>query len=341
MAAHGWWTTHSVEEWLFAEGHRFDFHQAIRLLSMLRPDAVPLGEGVDPSKEPVRLRAAADMGFPASEIAEITLPEEPGAPPVLAVRFMGLAEPQGPLPLALTALVADRARRGDTALRDFLDLFHHRLLSLLVRARRQRRMDLHIGSPEGHPAASYLFALLGLGTPGSTGRMKIPERSLLRYAGLLAQRRSLSGLEVLLSDFFGAKVASSPLIGAFRVLDPAQRTAIGITGKNQWLGHGAVVGSRTWDQQASFELRIGPLSFSRFLDLLPGGGAFTALVELTRFYVQGRFDVGLRLLVAADEIPEPRLGARGGLRLGWTSWIARRRRASDGEVRISPRLTRS
>jgi predicted component of type VI protein secretion system len=58
-----------------------------------------------------------------------------GARPRLGVRFFGLTGPQGPMPLHFTEYVRERARNhGDPTLARFLDLFHHRLLSLFYRA---------------------------------------------------------------------------------------------------------------------------------------------------------------------------------------------------------------
>ncbi len=39
MATYGWGSPHPVEEWLLAEAYRFDFHQAMRLLALMRPEA--------------------------------------------------------------------------------------------------------------------------------------------------------------------------------------------------------------------------------------------------------------------------------------------------------------
>ena len=71
MATYGWREKHSVEEWLFEEGYRFDFFQAIKLLEKIHPDRVPIGEGSEANKEAVAISSSIDLEFPASDVAEV------------------------------------------------------------------------------------------------------------------------------------------------------------------------------------------------------------------------------------------------------------------------------
>jgi len=340
MATHGWGTDRPVEKLLFEEGHRFDFYQAVKLLEMLQPEKASVGEGPEPGKEAVHFKSKVAVQFPATELSEITPPGADGKPAEMTVNFLGLAGCLGPLPMPYTELILERVWHKDTALRDFLDIFNHRLISLLYRVRKTHRVGFDFRSPEQSNFASYLFSLIGLGTKGLQGRMRVRDRSLLFYAAFLTQRpRSMIALERLLSDYFKVRVKGVPLCGQWHRLEEDQLTYIGVSGQNQILGHSAVVGTRIWDQQGKYEICVGPLTFREFLDFLPIGDRFTPLCELTRFYVGTELEFDIRLMLKGDEIPESRLGVTGGPRLGWTSWLkTRKSKAEYGEVGLSPRL---
>lgn len=320
MAGPEWREKPSIAAELFREGHEFSFYQAVRLLELLRPKSFPLGQGTDPAQEAVRLRAACRLAFPASDIAEL----RDGDPPELVVNFLSLAGAHGPLPHVITEHLLERTHRKDTAFADFLDLFHHRLLSLIYRVHRAHRVGIETGPIESHAFASYLYALLGMGTEGLAGRMKIPDRALLRYTGLLHKSpRDATGLTHLLTDYFAVPVRCEPLIGAFRPLDASQCSSLGDSGQNRQLGIDTKLGSSVWDQQAGIRLVIGPLSAEQYQDFLPGGSRCIALCELSRFYIGPQTDLKVSALLSGADRPPLVLSSLGKkqARLGWTSWL--------------------
>jgi type VI secretion system protein ImpH len=372
MGAYGWGKNHSVVKWLFAEGYRFDFFQAVRLLEMLySPEKSQYDEGVEldtkamirrppksgaaspatiPDSEKVedfvRFKSAVGLGFPTSDIKTVKLRQPPpGAPPKrspeklhesppvtadetpiteMTVNLMGLAGALGPLDMPTTELIIERAAKKDTALKDFLDIFNHRLISLLYRIRKMHRIGLEHEPPGQDKISSYLFSIIGLGTEGLRGRMLVRDRSLLHYAGLLSQQpRSIVGLELILSDYFKIKVKGHQFVGQWYDLEESQWTRIGEqAGQNHVLGRGAVVvGTRVWDQQAKIEIHLGPLTYQQFLDFIPTGWGYRALCDLTRFYLGDTLDVSFRLILRGEEVPLPMLGMIDEPLLGWTSWL--------------------
>ena len=74
MATYGWGTVHPVEDWLFEEGYRFDFYQAVRLLEMIYPEKLSVGEASEPDFEVVRFKSRVSLAFPAGQIREIRAP---------------------------------------------------------------------------------------------------------------------------------------------------------------------------------------------------------------------------------------------------------------------------
>jgi type VI secretion system protein ImpH len=175
-----------VEELLRSEPYRFEFFQAIRLLERMAPDRKALGRFTNPADEVARLGTHPSLSFPASEIQSIDWPE--GKPPSLAVNFMGVTGPQGPLPHFYTTLILSRLRSGDKTLRDFLDLFHHRMLSFFYQAWEKYRFAVSYERGDRDRFSHHLLDLIGLGTLGLQERLAVPDDAFLFFAGILGQR---------------------------------------------------------------------------------------------------------------------------------------------------------
>ena len=336
MAGYGWRKDRALSEQLFAESYRFDFFQAVRLLELLTPDAATLGEGVRHHREAVRFRSSLGAQFPPSEIDAVRPAAGAASPPEMTVNFFGLAGAFGPLPRPIGEQIVERVRRHDTAGRDFLDIFNHRLISLFFRIRRRHRAALARGAPQHASFARYLFALIGLGTNGLQGRLDgLPDRALLHYAGLLAiEPRSLHAIERTVAAHFAVPVRGEPLVGRWIALGADQETRLGASGRNSRLGDGLVLGKRYWEQSAAIRLTLGPLGFARFRQFLPVGDGWRPLKALVGLIAGHNTDCELRLILAAAEIPKLRLSTTNGGRLGWTAWLQTQPPARDGEVNV-------
>ncbi len=329
----------------------FDFYQAVRLLERAAGGACTPGDGADPAAEPVRFRAAGGFAFPPADLVSVR--PGPGGQPEMTVAFLALGGAQGPLPVPLAERAVHRLAENDAATRDFLDLFHHRLVSLVYRMGRRMRPVLQEMPPGETEIAGWLRALVGLGTPGLRDRLPgVDDRALLARAGLLAHEvRSQAGLEGLLADHFGVPVSIQPLWGRWLPIPDDQRTRIGRTGGSRTLGADAVLGARWHDPQAAIGIRMGPLGIDLYRSFLPAepvtgdpadGRALVELRELVRFYAGVETDFVLTLVLRAPEVPRTRLSAArtaASPRLGWDAWVRTRPLAEDAEVLVDPAET--
>ncbi|MFN2531635.1 MAG: type VI secretion system baseplate subunit TssG [Pyrinomonadaceae bacterium] len=322
-----------LDEELFDEAFRFEFFQAVRLLERIEPDREPVGRDTPPSREVVRFRTRQTLSFPASEIYEITRDaEEPlEAQPDMMVAFMGLTGPLGVLPHHYTELVMDRARYKDTALWAFLDIFNHRMISLFYRMWEKHRFPVAYERGELDQFTSYLFDITGMGTGGLRGRSSFDDQALIYYGGLVAQRpHSASAIAAIISDYFSVPARVVQFSGQWLSLDD-NVTRLGAAFSN--LGVNTIAGSRVWDSQSKFRIRLGPLSFHEFKTFVPDGSAFRPINELLQHLVGLEFDFDLQLVLKAADVPPCQLRASSadGPKLGWTSWLKTRDRTTNDE----------
>ena len=311
-----------IERVLGEEPYRFEFFQAVRLLERVLRDRAAPGRFVNPQTEAVRFAVHNTNAFPASQIQSLTWRE--GRPPLMVVNFMGLTGPEGVLPLYYTQFVAERVRARDTALRDFLDIFNHRMISLFYQAWERYRFTVQYERGEGDRLSHYLLDLIGLGTKGLGRRQKVSDDSLAYYAGLLGQRpRSAQALRQLIEDYFDVPAEVVQFAGAWYRLDlPTQCRLDTSATESEQLAVGAVVGDEIWDLQSRVRIRLGPLALDQYRDFLPTGTAYEPLQALVRFFAGNEFDFEVQLVLKREQVPGCELG-RGDQtapRLGWLTW---------------------
>lgn len=329
MAGAGWRTEHSLISQLRSNPEWFDLYQAVLVMERDAArggaTAAVLGEGADAAQEAIRFHASLRARPSADPLEQVERQEFPSGRTRFRVKmnFLGLGGPFAPLPPPISELLADRVRAGDGAMRDFLDLFNHRLASLLVRARRAHRPDVTGREPWRTNMADWLAALCGLGVPDLRRRLSLPDRSLYRHAGLLNRPvASQHGLERLLSDHFGVTIRVEPLTGSWMALEPEDRMVLGRRADSSRLGQGAVLGARVWDQTAGITLVLTGLSLHKYVSFLPGRRGARALADLVALHAGRHLEVTVRLSLRPDAVPPLRLGQEeGGRHLGRTTFL--------------------
>jgi type VI secretion system protein ImpH len=308
----------TVEDILTSEPYRFEFHQAIKLLEYLNSEAIPFGETVEPRDEVVSIKSRVYLESLSSDIYSLENKNLKDTPPILNVNFMGLAGIQGPLPFPYTEMIIQRVRSGDTSLKDFLDIFNHRLVSILHRIRKQYLISLNTQTPEKTEIAVGLKSFLGLGQNALQNRLHVKDRSLLDYAGLYWMNpRSADGLESILRSYFHIPVKVYKCIGGWTELSTNQMTRIGESGQWQILGQGAVLGTRVWSQESFMKLLIGPLSPKTLEVFLPIGPGYQKFQELVKLYVGPT--ISYRMNITVHNPPPTHLGRKSYL--GWRAWL--------------------
>ncbi len=241
----------------------------------------------------------------------------------ISVNFLGIAGAQGPLPIVYTEMVLQRLKVKDPVLRDFLDLFNHRYISLSYRISEKLNPTLQRGTPEETPLGKILTRLTGIATDQD---MAFPIRSILSYTRFFWKKPHTPNiLKQILQNYFGQHVTIQLFQGGWISLDAYKKTILGkSTSQNNLLGKTAVVGSRVWCQDQSFNVCLTIKTPEEYLQFLPQGPAHLELRQFLNAYVSPRFFVKIALkLIRKPPSCLANPGRRFPFILGWTSWLLR------------------
>ncbi len=331
--------TPSLAPTLLRDPRKFSFYGAVHLLETANPEAAPVGYLGPPSRECLRLRPSVSMSFPEADLEEVETIEVDGKNLTrLTTTFLGLYGVTSPIPLfyaeELLRDVLDAPEGQEPATRAFLDIIHHRLLSLLYRCWKKYRY-LYQKDTEGRdPLTRHLLCLVGLdhGT-GSSAESRAHLR-LLSLAGLITQQpRSAAGLEAFLRGLLGhVPLQVEQCTPSWMEIPADQHTVLGRS--RAILGEETVAGQRILSAGNHFTLRLGPLSREEFRKFLPCGPGFALVVGLGRFFVGLALEFTVELVLKRDQAGPLPLGKTGMGRLGWDAWLFSRQPEEELHVKL-------
>jgi type VI secretion system protein ImpH len=313
--------------------YAFDYFSAMRRVECRYPERPRLGTSKRPADEPVRLSQEPDLTFEAASLTGFQTGTD-GRPHRLSVRLLGLLGPNGPLPLHLTEYVKRRIRdHSDPTLAHFLDIFHHRMLSLFYRAWANNEPTVSFDRPDSDRFGDYIGSLAGLGMSSLHKRDAIADQTKLFYCGrLAAQNRCAEGLQAVLMDYFHVPAGIEEFVGEWVALPEEQICRLGVDKANGKLGQTAVAGAKVWSCQHKFRIHLGPLTMAQYEYFLPSGESIGRLVPLVRNYIGDELAWDVRLVLKKEEVPPVCLD--GAFRLGWNTWMGGRSRTKDSEELI-------
>lgn len=310
---------------LRAAPHSTFFH-IVALLERLTKENKRVGGDGPASEEGIRFRHDYDLGFSAGDIARVEVKALPRraergleAPkPVFEVTttFLGLTGTISPLPLYIAEEVLHEDDQHPVR-RDFLDIFHHRLISLFYRSvSKYAPAREHLSHRSDAWMKRALF-LTGLDPDIQTRDMRVHPSVLVRLAPLLAGRgRGPRVLALALREALGealapdGKVNIKQFAGGWIEVDQEQRMALGES--NNVLGVEAILGKRAYDQSGRFSVQIGPLHRHNFRRFLRDGDLLPVVKDMVELCVREPLDFDVELLLASDAVPSFTLSAAGG-----------------------------
>lgn len=318
-------------------GRHYDFFVTVGMLERLTPDAVRIGGDGPYPRESIRFRHDPSLAFSTGDISAVKYVEVPRAKEdaldrrrhryEVTTAFLGLTGSASPLPGFMSEELLQAQEQG--RLRgEFLDLFHHRFVSLVYRIGVKYDLAREFAQDCSDPWTKRILALGGLDAFSERRPKHIPMWRLVRLAPLLAARvRSGKVIEKAIRDICDealdpeARVFMQQFAGSWVPLDPEQRTMLGI--RNTVLGQSAVLGVQCYHRAGKAVVVIGPLheNFRRFL---ADGDMYPRVKELLELMCPEPIEFELDLVLAEHARPPFKLGAAANQRVGIDTWLSSR-----------------
>lgn len=308
---------------LLKEPYLFSFFQAVYIIekySSSISDIRYVGNTGPAELESIRFKPDASLAFPVSDIVSIEKIRD--LPPrfEITTSFLGLYGSDSPLPDFYTEDII-RSEPEESYVKDFLDIFHHRILSLFYRCWLKYRYYIQFVSDGKDEFSQRILDLIGIGTQGIKENLKIRPVRLIRYVGLFSQnKKSASALEGILSDYFdGIPVRIHQYVGRWITIGKEDRIALGL--QNSQLGINTTLGAKVFDCSGKFRISINISKYADYISFLPEGEYFQALTEITQSFLNAPLDFDEELIIPASEVPFLCLSSSEGAKLGRTSWL--------------------
>ena len=323
----------------------------------------PLASAAPPAREILRFKAQSSLSFVASDVIRIeereisapfstrqrgdaerdkdgrdSLNTEDMAPEKqwsMEVGFGGLVGSQGVMPYYLTEVVHRELREKNTALRDFLDIFHHRNISLFYRAWQKYQLPVNYESAKLRKArepdlfSQALASIAGLGTSELRYRMPIPDDVLYGMAGHLGRQQcSAAALESMIRQYFGLKVSVEQFQGQWDDLPedvltrlPGPRYPLGV---NNRLGTDTILGTQCFQAQNKFRIVIEPLDYEEHMAIAPGSEKLEALKSFIQLSAGIEMDFEISATLYTSQVSPVQLTGDDSHQplLGWNTHMA-------------------
>ena len=298
----------AITQHLVDNASHFEFFQAIHVLEENWHGHGEIGNGLD---KWVRMRPASEISFPAADIRRCVFKKNGTLD--LELNFMGLYGVDAPVPNYFVELVA-RNDESSMAMREFLDIFCHRLYAQYYQAWKKYRPHLHL-EKENSPFLDYLKSL-----SGNVIMDTDPCSTEYSYCAALGSRvHGAAGLGGILSDWLeGIPVTIREFVP--RWVRVERDHALGVDDNSYIVGDTMFLGDEILDVSGKIEIHIGPVTVEEAKNLLPGKNAVKGVGNLVRQYLEPIIDFDLVILVKPSKGVSAALG-KDAMVLGWSCWL--------------------
>ncbi|GLS26061.1 type VI secretion system baseplate subunit TssG [Marinibactrum halimedae] len=328
--------------------YQFEFFQAVRLLeraAALAPDydgfaSAPPGGRARAGDEAIRFRNVNRLAFNNSDISDIKAvstvdfgdQEGPEQRWQVDSSILGLTGSHGVMPYYLSEQVIRELKQKNPSLKEFLDIFEHRTLSLFYEAWHKYQLPVNYErnkqlSKRRPDSFTHLFlSLIGLGFDELSSRMRVRDEALIGTAAIFARGAvTEEGIRQLMKHHFDLDVTVKQFVGSWQELPPDILTRLPgedvPAGQNNCLGLNAIIGSHSFQAQGKFAVIVEPLPIERYMELSPGSRKLESIKSLLDFATGNEFEFEIEVSLSSASVPPVQLEDEAEPMLGWNTHL--------------------
>ena len=320
-------TDHRRTEALVKAAPTASFVELVHAIERTHSGGAIVGGAGPAAEEPVRFRHDPSLSFPSGDVSHATTSPSASSTDQIALTatFLGLTGSASPLPSYLAEEVLQEDPEQPVQ-RDFLDLFHHRLLGLLYRGLIGQRYPETFRSGGTDELSARFLCLAGVDQLASEQASLLPRPLLLRLSALLSIHRPTvealtKALQIAFDDLLeGGRVGVEPLAGGQVLIAGSQQMRLGVNSRLQRAG-GMPLGTRVLCASSKLRVHMGPLSRASY-DKLRTPTQLELLRNLVAVFSQQAIDCELVVGLRADATCVWRLGTGAPAEVGRNTWLA-------------------
>lgn len=321
---------------IIENAHQLDFYKAVFVienqLKCADSDYRHVGYDSHPKMELVKFSSVQKLGFPGNSISKV---ESNGYSDnfhqvTMHISFMGLTGCAGALPQFYTELVLQRIKYKDTAMRDFYDMFNHRLVSMYYRAWKKYKQPLsYVKAHINKDPYTEILTLLSGGE----------QLHHLHCSGVFNRKiRNATDLQQLLQYYLDCSVEINQMVGQWRELKPQEQTSLAsigsFEGQNAQLGVDSMLGQKVWDLSSQVDVEITCTKKDQASHFLPKGKLYQIATKILKDYLGHSIQYRLNINTRFEHFAISSL-SKNNMQLGSSSFLAVRESQMDKETHLS------
>lgn len=295
----------------------YDLYRLIDIFQNKNPNATPLGKGTNPRKECIKIRSSFTLAHKSSAVQKIDYSKEDNQT-IFHTNLLSISGLYGPLPDTYGEIIQKSIKNKNPALQEFLDIFSHRLISLLYK--NYRHGSIHTASKdETDNFVGYtLHCLTGLTyfePYFDFERKKIYKLHQILWRNI----PSSSGLKRIIQSYFQCLTSIEERLGDW--IYPSTKELSYLGKRFNTLGRDYILGHKSWDTTNGITIKLGPLNWQKYLSFIPPlKQNYKILKEILSYYLDSNITVYGHLKLDPHEAKTLRLG-NSDCYLNYTTWL--------------------